>query len=93
MKKYKFKLYIVKDNPSSRILIEQIKYVFQNILKDGYYIDIVDILEHPELAVKDKVIASPTLIKEFPYPQKRLIGQFNDKKKLTSGLNLLVNDN
>jgi circadian clock protein KaiB len=93
MEQYIFKLFIVKDNPKSQSLVERVQRLLKDVLGENYQVDIIDILENPELAMRDKVIASPTLIKVSPLPQKRLIGHFNDNEKIISGLNLLKHGN
>ncbi len=70
-------------------MIDHIELVFNEALNKDYSLEVIDILEHPDLAVEDNVIASPTLIMELPPPEKRLIGNFKDYKKILLELNIL----
>lgn len=93
MEQHKFKLFIIKGSPASNSLVERVQSLLKDKLKTNYLIEVIDILEYPELALESKIIASPTLIQELPLPQKRLIGQFNDNEKIIAALNLLKKDN
>jgi circadian clock protein KaiB len=46
------------------------------------------VLEHPELAEQDKILATPTLIKQLPPPLRRVIGDLSDADKVLLGLEL-----
>jgi circadian clock protein KaiB len=46
------------------------------------------VLEHPDLAENDKVLATPTLIKQLPPPLRKVIGDLSDKEKVLLGLEL-----
>jgi len=51
-------------------------------------ITVVDVLEHPELAEREKILATPTLVKVAPPPLRRLIGDLSDKALVLSLLDL-----
>jgi len=57
-------------------------------LRGQYELVIIDVLEHPELAEKEKIVATPTLVKELPPPLRRIIGDLSDSEKVLLGLNL-----
>jgi circadian clock protein KaiB len=46
------------------------------------------VLEHPQLAEDDKILATPTLIKQLPPPLRKVIGDLSDKEKVLLGLEL-----
>ena len=43
-------------------------------------------LEHPETAESDRILATPTLVKQLPPPLRRVIGDLSDKDKVLLGL-------
>jgi circadian clock protein KaiB len=47
---------------------------------------VIDVLEHPQLAEDEKILATPTLIKQLPPPLRRVIGDLSDKEKVLLGL-------
>jgi circadian clock protein KaiB len=51
-----------------------------------YDLIVIDVLEQPQLAEDDKVLATPTLIKQLPPPLRRVIGDLSDKDKVLFGL-------
>jgi len=52
----------------------------------------VDVLEEPERAEKEKVLVTPTLIKQLPPPLQRIIGDLSNTDKVLLGLDLLIKD-
>ncbi len=89
MEKYKFNLYIVNSNPSSFELVNKIKSIFNETLKDNYVLEIIDVLENPQLVADDNVIASPTLIMKLPGPEKRTVGGIFNKDSLLQAFDIL----
>ena len=68
--------------------IENLRRVCEKNLPGQYELQVIDVFEHPELAEKDKVIATPTLIKQLPPPLRRVIGDLSDSEKILLGLEL-----
>ena len=68
--------------------IAMLRRICENELKDQYELSIVDVLENPELAESEKVIATPTLVKRLPPPMRRIIGDLSDKEKVLLGLQI-----
>ncbi len=51
-----------------------------------YDLEIIDVLEFPEMAETERILATPTLIKSLPLPLRRVIGDLSDKEKVLLGL-------
>ena len=51
-----------------------------------YDLEIIDVLEFPDLAEDERILATPTLIKSLPLPLRRVIGDLSDKEKVLMGL-------
>ena len=49
---------------------------------------VIDVLEHPELAENEKILATPTLIKALPLPIRQIVGDLSDNEKVLLGLDL-----
>jgi len=81
-------LYITGQTPSSVRAIANLQRLCERELKDQYDLVIIDVLEHPQLAEDEKILATPTLIKELPPPLRRLIGDLSDTEKVLLGLDL-----
>jgi circadian clock protein KaiB len=57
-------------------------------LKDKCRIEVVDILEKPELARKEQIVAIPTLMKTSPAPHKVMVGDFTNEERVLKALGL-----
>lgn len=83
MAKYILKLYVSGESPKSRQAIENLSRAFEREgLENQYEIEIIDILNNPELAESEKILATPTLIKEYPLPVRRIIGDLSDAERV-----------
>ena len=85
---YKLRLYVAGQTRKAGKAFEDLKVLCEDAFKDQYSIEVVDILEHPELASEDKVFASPTVIKILPAPIRKVIGDLSAKEKVLVGLGL-----
>jgi circadian clock protein KaiB len=88
LSKYILKLFITGQTPRARRAIDNINRICAERLGDAYEITIVDVLEEPEAAKQDRIIATPTLIKVVPPPLRRIIGDLSDSEKVLMGLDL-----
>ncbi len=86
---YVLSLYIAGMTPKSTRAIEKLREICEKNLKGHYKLEIIDIRENPELAQKENIVASPTLIKRLPSSVRNLIGDMTDKDRLYFGLELL----
>lgn len=88
MEKFHLKLYVTGKTPRSENAIRNLRQLCDEHLAGKYEIDIIDILEQPQLAEDDRILATPTLIKDLPPPLRRLIGDLSEKEKVLIGLDL-----
>lgn len=89
MNKFKLRLYITGKTPKSERAIANLKEICEKELKGLYVLQIIDVLESPQLAEDEKILATPTLIKDLPPPLKRIIGDLSNSDKVVLGLDLL----
>lgn len=85
---YLLKLYVTGQSPRARVAIENLERICREELSGQYELQIIDVLEHPELAEGDRIMATPTLIKQLPLPLRRVIGDLSDKEKVLFGLDV-----
>ncbi|OGP49699.1 MAG: circadian clock protein KaiB [Deltaproteobacteria bacterium RBG_13_43_22] len=88
MDKFKLRLYVTGKTPKSERAIANLKEICEKELKGLYELQIIDVLEHPQLAEDEKILATPTLIKDLPPPLKRIIGDLSNSEKVLLGLDL-----
>ena len=82
------KIYITGKTPRIERAIAGLRGVLDENLGGEYEMHVYDVLEDPELAEKEKILATPTLVKELPLPAKRVIGDLSDPQKVLFGLDL-----
>ncbi|MDA1052880.1 MAG: circadian clock protein KaiB [Planctomycetota bacterium] len=88
MPKYTLKLYVTGRTTRSETAIENLKSIFEEEFHDQYELTVIDVLERPQLAEDERILATPTLIKELPGPVRRIIGDLSDRDKVLIGLDL-----
>jgi circadian clock protein KaiB len=88
MNKYLLKLYITGQTPRSERAIANLRRICEEELASQYEMVIIDILERPQLAEDEKILATPMLIKQLPPPLRRIIGDLSDTEKVIFGLDL-----
>jgi circadian clock protein KaiB len=82
------KLYVTGANSRAQVAIANLRRICEEELGGRYQLEIIDVLEKPQLAEDDRVLATPTLIKQLPPPLRRVIGDLSDKEKVLLGLEL-----
>jgi circadian clock protein KaiB len=85
---YVLKLYLTGQTPRSVRAIENLRHICEHELKGTYRMEVIDVLERPQLAEDEKVLATPMLIKELPLPIRRIIGDLSDSSAVLLGLDL-----
>lgn len=88
MNKFKLRLYVTGKTSKSERAISNLKEICERDLKGLYELQIIDVLEKPQLAENEKILATPTLIKDLPPPLKRIIGDLSNSEKVLLGLDL-----
>ena len=88
LEEYVLRLYVSGSTSKSTLAVENIKRICEQHLKSRYDLEVVDIYQQPSLARDDQIVAVPTLIKRFPPPLRRLIGDLSNQEKVLVGLDL-----
>lgn len=88
-KKYILRLFVSGNLPNSARAVANIKAICESYLKNRYELEIIDIYERPDLASAEGIIAIPMLIKKFPIPEERMIGDLSNIDKVLKGLSLV----
>lgn len=82
------RLYVAGQTPKSLAAFANLKKICAEYLKDRYRIEVVDLLENPQLGRGDQILAIPTLVRNLPEPIKKIIGDLSDTEKVLVGLDL-----
>ncbi|HJP62599.1 MAG TPA: circadian clock KaiB family protein [Mucilaginibacter sp.] len=87
--KFRLVLYIAGKTGRSEIATRNLRTYCEQHLKDLYTIEIVDLLEQPQLAEGEQIIAIPTLVRKLPSPVRILVGDLSREHQFLVGMNLI----
>jgi circadian clock protein KaiB len=77
-KDWRFNLYIAGKTPHCMLTLVNLKNFCDQYIPKQYVIEVIDLLEHPERAQIDDIIAIPTIVKLLPEPKRCMIGDFSN---------------
>lgn len=85
---WKLRLYVAGQTPKSTRAFANLKVLCDEHLKGRYQIEVIDLLDHPDMARGDQIVATPTLVIKLPQPVRKIIGDLSDTDKVLVGLAL-----
>ena len=86
---FHLRLYVAGASPKSLRALANLKQLCEESLAPGYVIEVIDLVEQPQLAAGDEIIAVPTLVRRLPAPMRKIIGDLSDSERVVVGLQLL----
>ena len=87
-KLWQLRLYVVDSTPKSQLALANLKKFCETHLKGIYRITVIDLLQQPQLAKGDQILAIPTVVRKLPRPVRTIIGNLSDAEHLLVGLDL-----
>lgn len=87
--KYILQLFVTGILPNSARAVINITAICEKYLKNRYELEIIDIYQQPDLALTEEIIAIPVLIKKFPLPEQRMIGDLSNIEKVLKELGIV----
>ena len=88
MYEFRFYLYISSETSNSVASTWNLKSLLDEELKGRYSLEVISVLDNLQRAEEDKILATPTLVKASPPPEKRVIGDLSDKERVLTALGL-----
>jgi circadian clock protein KaiB len=85
---YQLRLYVAGQTAKSLAAVTNLKRVCEDHLAGRYEISVIDLLQNPQLAASDQILAIPTLVRRLPEPLKRIIGDLSNLQKVLVGLDI-----
>ena len=82
------RLYVAGASDRSRQAILRARELCENELDGDFELKVIDVYQQPILARDGQIVATPTLVREFPKPVRRLIGNLASTTGLFVGLDL-----
>jgi circadian clock protein KaiB len=87
---YRLRLYVAGQTPKSTLAFKNLKHICEEHLQGRYEIEVIDLIENPQLAQGDQILAVPTLVRRLPEPIKKIIGDLSNTDRVLVGLDLRV---
>jgi circadian clock protein KaiB len=85
---YILRLYVAGQTRKSLEAFANLKKICTEHLGGRYSIEVIDLLENPQLAKGDQILAIPTLVRKLPTPIKKIIGDLSNTERVLVGLDL-----
>lgn len=89
---YELRLYIAGQTPKSVLALANLKQICETHLLGRYEVEVIDLMENPQLAQGDQILAVPTLVRRLPEPIKKIIGDLSNTERVLVGLDLRVHE-
>lgn len=87
--RFVLRLYVAGETPKSLSAFANLRRICETHLAGRYEIEVIDLLEQPQLARGDEIVAIPTLVRKLPKPITRLIGDLSNTERVLVGLQLI----
>lgn len=87
--KWELRLYVAGQTTKSLSACINLKKICEEYLEGKYQLEIIDLLENPQLASGDQIVATPTLVRKLPDPVRKIIGDLSNTERVLVGLNLI----
>jgi circadian clock protein KaiB len=85
---WQLRLYVAGQTAKSAAAFVNLKRLCETHLAGRYEIELVDLLVNPKLAAGDQILAVPTLVRKFPEPIRKIIGDLSDEERVLVGLDV-----
>jgi circadian clock protein KaiB len=85
---WQLRLYVSDQTPRTRVTLANLRQICRQHLRRKYRLRIIDVLKHPALAKADQILAIPTLLRTFPEPVRRILGDLSNVESALKALGL-----
>jgi len=85
---WELRLYVAGKTAKSVAAVQNLNRICEVHLQGKYKIEIVDLLQQPQLAKSDQIVAIPTLVRKLPQPIRKVIGDLSNEERALVGLHI-----
>jgi circadian clock protein KaiB len=85
---YELRLYVAGNTQKSITALKNLNKYCEEYLKGRYRLEVIDLLQKPQLAEGDQILAIPTLVRKVPVPIRKIIGDLSNEEKVLVGLDI-----
>ncbi len=86
--RWELRLYVAGETPRSVAALANLRRICEEHLAGKYTIEVIDLIERPQLARGEQIIAIPTLERRLPEPVRKIIGDLSNTERVLIGLDL-----
>lgn len=86
--KWILRLYVAGQTQKCITAFNNLKKICENELKGKYSIEVIDLVENPQLSREHQILAIPTLVRKLPVPVRKIIGDLSDTERVLVGLDI-----
>lgn len=86
---WELRLYVAGQTKKSLTALKNLRHICEEHLAGKYQLEVIDLLEHPQRAQSDQILAIPTLVRKLPEPMRKIIGDLSDKERVLIGFDLV----
>jgi circadian clock protein KaiB len=90
--KWILRLYVAGQTPKCITAFANLKKICEEQLKGKYQIEVIDLMQNPQLSRDDQIIAIPTLVRKLPVPVRKIIGDLSNTERVLVGLDITLED-
>jgi circadian clock protein KaiB len=88
---FELRLYVAGQTPKSLKALTNLNKICNQYLQGRYKLHVIDLMEKPQLAKGDQILAIPTLVRKVPQPMRKIIGDLSDTERVLVGLDVRPN--
>ena len=85
---WELRLYVAGQTPKSMTALANLRKYCEEHLQGRYQLEVIDLLQHPQLAEGDQILAIPTLVRKVPVPIRKIIGDLSSAERVLVGLDI-----
>jgi len=85
---WNLRLYVAGQTAKSLLAFANLKRICEEHLQGQYNIEVIDLVQQPQLAKGDQILALPTLVRKLPEPIRKIIGDLSNTDRVLVGLDL-----
>lgn len=89
---WELRLYVAGQTPKCIAARANLNTLCEAHLAGAYHLEVIDLLEDPQLARADQILAIPTLVRRLPHPVRKIIGDLSNTELVLLGLDLCRRD-
>jgi circadian clock protein KaiB len=87
-KQYVLRLYVAGQTPRSLQALSNLRKICEQHLSGRYRVEVIDLIQSPQKAAGDQILAIPTLVRPLPKPARKIIGDLSNTERVLVGLDV-----